>query len=157
MSKIIVILGKRGMGKTTYAKKYILDNEKQYDNIYIYDNFNQFDFIDHKKINPENFPIEDYSLYVFDEIDLIFSQYDSQKTNINLYYLFNESRIYHIDILCTARRFHRVNKDIIALATDLIIFKLTEPRDIKVLQYYCNINENIVKNLNKFEYVHVEI
>jgi len=157
--EVIVIFGKTGTGKTTYAtreiKKHnrtvIVDPKIEYDNGLIFYSFvdlAQF-YIDYK---PDEFSficrfdnsvdieslfkfvevVEDIFLVV-EEAEIYISPYAKQS---NFLRLIRYGRHHNISILAIARRASELSTDLKAMTTKIVSFKQTLPLDIKIMESF---------------------
>ena len=180
-SKITIILGKRGSGKTTLTKSLIEGYNK---NIIIWDFIGEYKgaviktfdsfcwyisqrIIDEKRINIIlRLPIEDFDavcgviyiigkmLFVIEEIDSVSSAFYVPK---GLGYLIRYGRHREVSMIATSRRPADVPRLLTSQANTLYCFRFIEPRDLDYLKQYANINIAELQGLNDYKYIKKEL
>jgi DNA helicase HerA-like ATPase len=173
-----VIIGRKGTGKTSFAKSIIknlnrviiIDSLGEYGDVAILVNFDDLvKYIHKKKFKIRLIPIDeiefnDYLEYIFrtfnnitlviDEINLFQSPY-YLPTGLSL--CLRLGRHKKISVIAIARRPAEFNRDLTALTDKFVIFRITEPRDLKYIADYTDIDIEKVKNLKNFEYIEYEV
>lgn len=168
-NKIIIIMAKKGCGKSTRANNLILERASE-KRVLVYDTLNEYDFrlFDTKtfptlkkgvrKVSPINSHDEQqffasiceyvYTLgdtvLVVDEIDM----YCSANTQVEyLTKICRYGRHKEIDLIAITRRPHDLPRGVTAMADELHISKIQEPRDITYLRSYDSDIETKLKNI----------
>ena len=161
----IVTLGKRGSGKTTLIKYLIKLALNQNIRVSILDivgnylefkgqhNINYYLTQPHNatKINQIMLKIynEGNQLVVLDESDM----YDYSLLKKDLFYsIINLGRNYGIGYIASARRTANIPKDFIPNANYSFIFQHNLPQDLNILREWFSEDDNIFKNLEKYEF-----
>ncbi len=161
----IVVLGKRGSGKTTLIRYLINIAISNHIHIAILDivgNYIQFKGIknvDYYLVQPHNANklnkifSEVYKngnqMMVLDEADM----YDYSLLKKDLFYsIINLGRNFGIGYIASARRTANIPKDFISNANYSFIFKHVLPQDLAVLREWFSEDEEIFKNLDEHEF-----
>lgn len=161
MSRILTIIGKRGYGKTTLAKRLI--RESVYSDIYINDYLGEYQSISipEKRIYivRENIDLlirecwdRGNSLLVLDEVDL----YGKYCRSIEMIFRYGRHR--NIEIISVSRRFYDLPVIIRALSDYFLVFRITERRDLDYLSRY--IDKDLlerIRQLPKFTFIPIKI
>jgi DNA helicase HerA-like ATPase len=136
--QIIVITGKRGSGKTTFAKKLIasipenrikiIDINGEYKNSFIPNNYSEID------VFLKNIWEKGNIFLVIDEADTVFPEH--KKLQDYYYKIIHLGRHRNIGLLAITRRIARLNKDVIANAHHIFVFSLVIPNDVKYLREF---------------------
>lgn len=151
----VVVLGKRGSGKT-YLTKKLVRNFKNKLIIDIVGNMKEIisDSDKYFAVSPQN------SELVFTKFDykkgnfyLVVDEADRIKYGDALQNIINLGRNWNIGYIATARRTARINKDYLANATHLFIFKHHLPQDIKMLEEWVD-NIEVIEELNEHEFAY---
>jgi len=182
---VILVLGKRGWGKTTKVKSLLPETRRTIiiDTIGEYSgygikicSFEEFDNELTRLYYENNFFIniqaenEEFVYKIFEFIrdlklrnltiicDEIQKYYSDKKFDKNLDWIINYGRHYGLGVIATSRRPAAIKKDIIANTDKLIMFRVIEGNDLKYLRA-CIDKETTekVKNLEKFSYIEVDI
>ncbi len=171
-NRIIVILGKKGAGKSFYANQLvkkepavIIDPLNEYrGGIYFfnYEEFEKFDFaIGVFKIILKFKDDEDYSsafakvfevgncLLLVEEADL-FAQ--SQNIDSNLRKILRYGRHRNIDQIYISRRPYELNRLVTAMADEIVVFRINEQRDLEFLQKY-GFNPDEIRSLSNYQHI----
>ncbi|MBD3196326.1 MAG: AAA family ATPase [Candidatus Lokiarchaeota archaeon] len=175
--QILMIIGRRGSGKTTLAKKIIdelsncviLDFFNEYESeIEIYDSEEFIDYvIEQKGINKkfvskindddENMYVSDFSYQVGDTTII----FEEVFRFCNRHYIAPElqritfyGRHKNVKSIIIGQRPAQINRDILSQADSFIFFKLTDSRDLNFIeQRFSKETSELVKSLDKYEYV----
>jgi len=165
-NEIVLIVGKKGTGKTTLLKSYILTYSLDNREKIIIDPLKQIGNVDDfitltideeeqiLKILEKLYNRGDVVLFI-DEIDLYSTSTDYQKSIIRK--LFRYARNKGISVIATAKRIANVNKDIISNCDKIHVFQTVEQNDLKRLKevYYLDVKD--VQTLKKFEYLTIDL
>ena len=166
-NEIVLILGRKGEGKTTLLKMLLLERVSLGRDIVVIDPLQQFprEFSEVTYFtsddDKENLEVlgrlyNRGSVDIFiDELDLLTTAQDSQKSITRK--LFRYARNKDINLYSTAKRTSNINKDSLSNADILCIFKTTEGNDLKRLREVYEIDPEELKRLNKFEYIEVNL
>ena len=161
----IVILGKRGSGKTTLIKYLIKKALSTGVKITILDIVGNYIYLKGDKrinyhiINPHNAKQinsillkvfnEGNQLLILDEADL----YDYSVLKKDLFYsIINLGRNYGIGYIASARRTANIPKDFISNANYSFVFRHNLPQDLNVLREWFSENEEIFRQLGLYEF-----
>ncbi|MHA1757968.1 MAG: hypothetical protein ACTSVV_14435 [Promethearchaeota archaeon] len=174
-NKIIVILGRKGSGKTFLAnvmskkidRVILIDPLNNFKGGHIFFTFNEFKF-NSELLFREKFRIvlkfttdEEYIdffdyIFNFHHFTLVVDEADifagSKSIDREFKRLFSYGRHRNIDIIITARRPYELNRLITSQADILITFKQTEQRDLDYLAKL-GFDPNEVKSLSKYQYI----
>ena len=167
ISDSIIVIAKKGAGKTTLIRYLIEELRKSY-HITVWDVLGNFTDFQHKKnveyhlVNPNNTKeIEALAtdtfnrgntLLVIDEFDVF--PYNTLKKN-SLYNLFNLGRNRGIGFLLSARRTANISKDIIANATHVFIGSTGYLPDIERLQTYYTFDMKDYHSLKQYQFLYI--
>jgi len=170
---ILIILGKRGSGKSYLANELIkkLDNAivldvngDDYTDLQIAES--ELDYQKYKKLRvvAYNSDIEDSffesitklhdRIIVIDECDRFCSPYN---INDNLDSLIRYGRHKNISMILISRRPAELHRNITANTNEIICFKMIEPRDIEYLRKIDVDFANKVKNLGLYEFAKIKL
>lgn len=162
----IVILGRRGSGKTSIAKfliKILSDPEYnfRFTILDIVGNLQEFEGapnVQYYLIDPNDRDGVDMvvdmalkegnQMVVLDEADR-FRHYDTSK----LSELVNIGRNFNVGYMTTARRTANIPKDYIVNSNWVVIFKHTWPEDIDRIIEWLNVDEGMIRALRPFEFI----
>lgn len=180
-NKIILILGKRGSGKTTLTKKIISEYEKD---LIIWDFIGEYkgvviktfdDFcwymakrkVENKRINAIlRLPIEDFDgvcgvicavkdvLFVIEEVDSVSS---ASYVSKGLGFMIRYGRHWGISMMATSRRPADIPRLLTSQTNTLYCFRFIEPRDLDYLRQYASVGIEELQNLGEYEYVKKEL
>lgn len=167
ISDTIVILGKKGSGKTTLIKFLVETLMKNY-KITILDVLGNFSYLCGKKninyylINPNDTKqIEQIANKIFSEGNqlVIFDEFDTYPYNSMhkdaMYNLFQLGRNRNIGFLLSARRTANISKDIIANATHVFIGATGYLPDIERLQTYYTFDMKDYHSLKQYQFLYI--
>lgn len=179
MNKVIGIFGVQGTGKTSYCIKYIYDNYKQYEYIWVFSpltilNVNDLFILKLKKFYVDKmgkysiFKVLDIDreklmllqrldgkkLLIIDEIDLFFNIQSSKEDFMILTTLRNNN----CDILYTSKRVKRIPLLLLHMTNKLVFFKYNLLRDLEDIKEELRIENliDVIMNLKEFEYVEID-
>ena len=149
----IVILGKRGSGKTTLIKqivknmprKVIIDIINNLHSLYNKDMHDRYFLANPHTTDVYLADVKSNSYLILDEADRIYYSERLQE-------LINLGRNWNIGYVASARRTANINKDYLANAKHLFIFKHKLPQDVKMLTEWIGDEINIVMNLKQYEF-----
>lgn len=162
----IVIVGKRGSGKTSILKFLInILSDPQYNFRFsildIVGNLKDFESksnMEYYLVDPndkggidmviDNALKEGNRSIVIDECDR-YRHYETSK----LSELVNIGRNYNVGYLATGRRTANIHKDFIVNANWVIVFKHTWPEDIDRITEWLNITDDTVRGLKRYEFL----
>jgi len=156
-SEIVVVFGKRGVGKTTYLRHCIADAYKADVDVWAIDPKAQL-----LDLVPDAWTLLDLDtvqdpgpgLLVIDEVDLVAGNGQMHPRIRNwLHY----SRHMGLTIVCCARRVANVHRDLTALADRAICFRTTEPRDLETLAKWLDFDVESLKTLAVGQYAEVAL
>lgn len=154
----IVVLGKRGSGKTTLVR-YLINSMPNYRFVIIdvVGNLGQFKNsrnVEYHLINPhaEN-RIDSIcgSAMKAGNCMVILDEADRLEYTTNLSDLLNVGRNYGVGYMATARRTANIHKDYLANQRHAFVFKHTYPRDVKVLTEWLDIDERVFRHLEQYK------
>lgn len=137
-SRIIAILGRRGQGKTTLLRSIMALARRQGRFLWVVDPEYQLhprrpwgamEIMNNIKDLPEPRRLGKRSIVLLDEVD-------RWGRDQRLLDLVNYCRPWGVSVAWTARRPARVPRDITALADYLVLFRVTEPRDLAYIREY---------------------
>lgn len=167
ISDSIIVIAKKGAGKTTLIRYLIEELRKSY-HITIWDVLGNFTDFQHKKnvsyylVNPNNSKeIEALATQVFnrgntllviDEFDTF--PYNTLKKN-NLYSLFQLGRNRNIGFLLSCRRSVNISKDILANCSHTFIGQTGYLPDIERLQSYYSFRMSDYQSLKSFQFLYI--
>lgn len=178
----IVIFGRKGCGKTSWIYHLIKDNPDEL--FMIYDHFDEYNFegaeyhysidnfwsgagyskkqIFRGEINPDDFfnlcIAVGNCVVIYDEIDMVCSpSYISNPLYRIIHYgrhLKVRNKIVTVRLVGASRRPANVSRDLTSQADKVIIFKVTEPRDLKYIELYTTSEHAKMANkLDRLEYI----
>ena len=167
ISDTVIILGKKGSGKTTLIKFLIETLMKSY-KITILDVLGNFAYLRGKKninyylINPNNTKqIEQIANKIFSEGNqlVVFDEFDtypySSMHKDAMYNLFQLGRNRNIGFLLSARRTANISKDLIANATHVFIGSTGYIPDIERLQTYYTFSMSDYLSLKPYQFLYI--
>lgn len=161
---LVTIVGKRGKGKTSLAKKII--RSKPSSKIFIFDFMGEYSDLDNEYISIYYYDIwlfckevwEKSELYkntiaVFDEIN----RYG--KNNDDIKWLYDLGRHKNIDIIAVSRRILTDLPLYVRSGTErFMIFQITEPADLDHIKKYSSEEMAAeVRNLKDFQYIILDL
>ena len=133
------IVGKRGRGKTTLAKRLLLSEPR--DQIFILDYLGEYGSFQASNVYVQNTGLRSFchkvwdesregvnSLVVFDEIDLY------GKDDFRIAHLYKFGRHKGIDIIAISRRFYDLPVIVRSQTDQFHLFQITEERDVSYLK-----------------------
>ncbi len=157
-SEGIVVLGKRGSGKTTLIRFLVRELSKKKFRFIVVDvvgNLGQFKDmpnVEYHLVNPHDKNAIDTicnkamklhnCMVILDEADRL-EYTDALSDMVNI------GRNYGVGYLATARRTANINNDILANQKHAFIFKHTYPRDVKVLTEWLDLDERNFRHLEQ--------
>ena len=127
MAQLIMVFGRRGMGKTTLLRRWCLDWPGP---VFTYDPHGQLAGLPAAPLTGNILRAYGPALAAVDEIDRLAPPY---RIDPVLATIANEGRHYGITLVGTARRPRRVHRDLTALADVLYCARITEPTDLRYL------------------------
>lgn len=153
----VVVLGKRGSGKSTLCRYLISSLKYRFVVIDVVGNFSYLkdnEKVEYHLINPHstetideicrNTMSEGNKMLVLDEADrLSYSTMLSDTLNLG--------RNYGVGYIATARRTANIHKDYLANQKHAFIFKHTYPRDVKVLEEWLNVESELLRNVQPYK------
>ena len=161
------IVGKRGRGKTTLAKRLLLERQAQNPGlkVFILDYLGEYSKFSSRSAYVQNLGLKSFchkvwddsspkksSLVVFDEIDLY------GKDDFRIAHLYKFGRHKGIDIIAVARRFYDLPVYVRALTDEFHLFQITEERDLSYLKRLVpEPTLQVLINLEPFHYINVSI
>lgn len=168
-NKIIVILGRKGTGKTTLAKKiislqkriFIIDVLDEYDGLDCQDMDLTYFFKNERfrlKIVPdEKFDLDSYldKLWKFENYYLVLDEIGIWQSpnyiSTKLLKFIRLGRHKNINMIMIGRRPAEIHRDITALADEFYFFQIREPRDIEYVKAYISADEKFIDEIRKLQ------
>lgn len=171
-AKVKVIVGKRGYGKTTLSKIFaqneerliVIDPLEEYSDLIVCEKIT--DLVDYLKFNKSfRLSILDDSkseqifqlawlltnvTIIIEEVDIICKpSYISEQFGNCI----KRGRHRGINLIASSRRPAEINRLLTSQCNELITFCITEPLDLKYLNSYTEGSQEIIKSLEKFEFL----